>query len=243
MTDPKYPIEYFEVQVIFTDKLKTFLKSDLDFIYRNYTSFYRRITGNYSEVDDQISEIVTKYSGNGLVKRIYQLYLEKGINKETDHGEKFFGCFGFTYDQKSRKIILHMRPLNFEHLLAKENISKRIGEKRELFKYIEVNYPNAKYIVSASWITSLSAYQRLMPEAFFAGIKQLKYPDLKCRGDASWGQFLNSDFTPKTELIQNFKENVEKADTVEELFDSFPIPISLVLATYRKDLFQKFFGY
>lgn len=246
------PYEYFDAQVSFAKKISEITGKNLENCMFEYTDLYNSLTNKpYGEEEEKgnylslwkkyIATIQGITDSKEISDLTYELFLKQDYSREMiseNQGTNIFGCFKIDYsdyNQKRKQIRLHFSPTRLDILkndneerygdLSTKYISKRKDEFRDMIKYIHDNinlFKGAKYLKSHTWLQNIPNYQNLFPGKYSLEENRVK-KDNSFLG--LWGQFVKWDLTGNKEVYERFKENLEKANTLEECVNAFPYPV------------------
>jgi len=248
------PYEYFDAQVSFAKKVSEITGETLEESMFEYTDLYNSLTNKeYGEEEEKgiysplwrayMDEIRRVSTPKEISDITYKLFLEQEhskveISNEDSEETNTFGCFQINYGEYNKQreqIRLHFSPRRTD-LLKNENEEKygdlstkylpqRREEFRSMIKYIHENmnlFEGAKYLKSSTWLQNIPNYQSFFPSKYSLGENRVK-KEKNFLG--LWGQFVKWDLTGNKEVFNKFKENLEKANTLEECINAFPYPV------------------
>ena len=248
------PYEYFDAQVSFAKKVSEITGETLEESMFEYTDLYNSLTNKeYGEEEEKgiysplwrayMDEIRRLSTPKEISDITYKFILEQEhskveISNEDSEETNTFGCFQINYGEYNKQreqIRLHFSPRRTD-LLKNENEEKygdlstkylpqRREEFRSMIKYIHENmnlFEGAKYLKSSTWLQNIPNYQSFFPSKYSLGENRVK-KEKNFLG--LWGQFVKWDLTGNKEVFNKFKENLEKANTLEECINAFPYPV------------------
>lgn len=238
-----YSKDYFQLQLIFAQKISEITHQKMEDVLLQYASFYKTfgITGWDFDPNDRTwkrsLEEIDK--SNDILSTIYDFYLEQLKQKDGKNSGKFFGCFSYEYD-KARKIIsIHFRNTDNSTpgALSKDRIKARIDELTKMFRDVNKKHKNAKEVQGFSWLYNLESYKRLFPREY---TKNCKIVLNWFKSGALWGQFLDSAGELKKDLASNFINCISNKETIDGVEDCFPLKVLEPKAEIK--YFYKFYG-
>ncbi len=242
-TSPIYPEPFFEVQLIFAQKIANLSQQPLEQILLHFTAFYR-ILGLGGSLDP--TNAVWQAYIQGLRQAsekgdfTYQFYLQRyhAIPKFTD--DEHWGCFTYEHKPQLHTIHLHFsdQDMSSDGALSHRRIDARRSELRMMFQQIQQRHPDVVLVQGGSWLYNWESYRRLFPQAFGQSAKQDEIQYLPAR--AIWGQFLRRVWSIHQETMSLFLQRVSQLQRVEDYPQCFPY---LVLQTEAPiHLFYKFYA-
>ncbi|MBD3329492.1 hypothetical protein GF357_03295 [Candidatus Dojkabacteria bacterium] len=220
--------KYLEIQVLFALKVAEVKQIPRNEALLCYTSIRRHIgIKNWEGIRSNslwkkyIQTIQNLNDPREIVDKTYDFPCEfnPGTDSETD---EYFGCFKYTIEDE-HTIEVHFRNNEKEGIspLSKERKHIRLKELKRLFAHVKSKHPEIKYVWADTWLCNLDAWNRLFPEEFSHTLNESD-EDWYYGGASLWGQFRRYDGTLKEDLVQNFVESIGKAETMDELNNSFP---------------------
>ncbi len=248
------PFEYFDAQIIFAKKISDITEDSLEECMLNYTDLYNSITnkeygneevkGNFSPLWIEYTEKIKISSDLEEISNItYNLFLKQKhskikISEGKEKEKNSFGCFSMNYgdyNKERKQIKLHFTPSRKDLLkndyetkygdLSSFYLPQRKQEFREMVKYIHDNpklFEGAKHLKSSTWLQNRPNYQALFPRKYSSDGNRIRK---KNNFLGLWGQFVKWDLNGNTEVFKKFKNNLEKAQTLENAINSFPYPV------------------
>lgn len=225
-----YPLDYFTLQFQFASQWSRITGKSLARSLVDETSLYRRVIGkvhNQTNIDPAWDKIMEEMgeaqSPKEMADFLYQYYLHQ--NHENEEGtENQFGSFSFNYEESTKTIRVHFKNKSKAEKsdLAKEYVSERLAELKQMFEAISHRHPEAEWVLGHSWLYNLEAYKRLFPPAFVEKLESVPMGDSYFRTDAVWGQFIKKDGLVDSKKLTEFVSKIEEAKNVNELLQAFP---------------------
>lgn len=218
-----YSKEFFQLQLIFAEKISSITDTTLETALLEYTTLYRSFyipdwEFNSEHVVWQQFLKVFRESNNKL-DAIYDFYL---LHTRDEKSVKQFGCFAYDYSEERKQITMHLTGNDTANILAKENRKKRKEELRDMFGEIIEKYPETETVFGFSWLYNIDAYTRLFPQEYIQSLRLPKtLPPAYFRALALWGQFIDGAGEIRKEKAEKFLSCVESKSTLEEVLDCF----------------------
>jgi len=243
------PREFFIFQFRCATKIAEKTGEPLETVIHKYTPFLRQEMWEERESYDSAT-FGPLPTMEKIVDNAYENY--KKIVKDEPvpyHDGRRFGCFAFDYDEKSKTIFIHFSNAEFGQIgpLDKTKIEQRKIEMGDMLKSIRQDYPESKVVQGASWLYNMEAYRRLFPSEYSAGRKIDENVGSWKIGTKIWGQFLDSNYRLKQEVVDQFLSRIEEIPQgIEpdkfsgELLSALPNPPLKVHAPIDK--FYQFYG-
>lgn len=224
---PIYSKQFFELQLVFAQKIADVSQQPLDQVLLRFTAFYRVLGLDWSL--DPTNRVWQAYT-QGLqqtTKKVdftHQFYLQRypAIPKFTD-GEHW-GCFAYEYNPEIRAIHLHFsnQDASTYGSLSYHRIDARTSELRAMLQQIKQRHPDAALVQGGSWLYNWESYRRLFPPAFGQSAQKEKMFTLLGRN--IWGQFLRRNGSVRKETMSLFLERVSQLQRVKDYPQCFPYP-------------------
>ncbi len=223
----KYPERYFEVQLLFAQRVAEVARMPLAEAVLHYTALYR-ILGMPGAFDPEQPEWRAFIEGLREPDQhtiwAYQTYLARypSIPKFTDFPH--WGCFAYDYHPDRQAIRLHFsnQDTSAYGALSHARQAVRLAELRLMFQHIQGAHPEARWVKGGSWLYNWEAYRRLFPPAFGQSAR-VDSPHLQFR--ALWGQFLRYTWQVNEEVAADFLQRVQRLQTLENVADCFPYQV------------------
>lgn len=241
----KYAKSYFELQLLFAERVAGLLKWDLSDVLADYTTMRNVISLNGGNEDSTAWSAFCEELRNARNKLdfIYSAYVD-GCKRDTlvekQHPE--FGCFSFLYPWENTRLLrLHFgahRPLT-GGVLASRNRGKRHAELTSLFQYVKDRLPNAEGVRGNSWLHNIEAYRRLFPPEYYQNGIQCSVEE-ELPYEALWGQFVSTGWEVEKDIKAEFLERLERCRSVQECLECFPHRPMTVRCSI--DHFYRFYG-
>ena len=222
-----YPERYFEVQLLFAEKVADMAQLSLAETVLNYTACYKMlgIDGTFDAAQpDWQAFIQGLREPEQYTPWAYQTYLARYpiIPKFTD--SPCWGCFTYDYYAEQEMVRLHFSNQDDSAYgaLSHERRATRIAELRLMFQHIQAAHPEARWVHGGSWLYNWESYRRLFPPAFGQSAT-VEPPALQFRG--LWGQFLRHTWQVNEEMAADFLQRVQRLQTLEGIADCFPYQV------------------
>jgi hypothetical protein len=242
-SSPVYPKPFFELQLIFAQKIAGLSQQPSHQVLLRFSAFYRILGLDWSL--DPTNPFWQAYT-QGLklasekVDWTYQFYLQRypTIPKFTD--EEHWGRFAFDYHPETQAIKLHFsdQDRSISGPLSHQRVAIRKAELRTMFQQIQQRHPDATLVQGGSWLYNWESYKRLFPTAFERSAEIQRMPALY--GRAIWGQFLRRGWSIHQETMSLFLQRVSQLERVEDYPHCFPYPVLLTQAPIH--LFYEFYA-
>ncbi len=226
-TSPVYTKPFFELQLLFAQKIAAVSQQPLDQALLRFTAFYRIFGLDWSM--DPTNSVWQTYT-RGLqqaadnVDFTYQFYLQRypAIPKFTD--EEHWGCFTYEYNSEKRVIHFHFsnQDTSIYGPLSHQRIDVRKAELRAMFQHIKQRHSDAALVQGGSWLYNWEAYRRLFPPVF--GQSAQREQMFSLAGRNVWGQFLRRHGGVHQETRSLFLERLSQLQRVEDHPQCFPYP-------------------
>lgn len=224
-----YPERYFEVQLLFAQKIAEVAQIPLAEAVLNYTAFYKMlgIDGQFDTTQPDWQAFIQGLRGTAQdTEWVYHTYLARypRIPKFTD--SPHWGCFAYDYRPARLAIRLHFSNQDTSPYgaLSHERQAARLAELRAMFHHLRAEHLQAEWVIGGSWLYKREAYCRLFPPAF-AQSARVDEPHLQFR--ALWGQFLQHTWQVNEEVAADFLQRVQRLQTLEGFEDCFPYQVLL----------------
>ena len=218
-----YSKEFFQLQLIFAEKISSITDTTLETALLEYTTLYRSLQipdwdFNSEHVVWQQFLKVFRESPDKL-DAIYNFYLLRLCEEKK---VKQFGCFAYDYSEERKQITMHLTGNGTTNILAKENREKRKEELRNMFREIKEKYPEVETVFGFSWLYNIDAYTRLFPQEYIQSLRPPKtLPPAYYRALALWGQFIDGAGEIRKEKAERFLNCIKSKSTLEEALDCF----------------------
>jgi hypothetical protein len=242
-TSPVYSEPFFELQLVFAQKIADLSQQSLEQTLLHFSAFYR-ILGLGDRLDP--TNVIWQTYIQGLqqaaekVDFTHHFYLQRyhAIPKFTD--EEHWGCFAYDYNPVTRVIHPHFsdQDTSIYGPLSHQRIAIRKSELRMMFQQIQQRHPDAALVRGGSWLYNWEAYRRLFPQAFGQSAKRDEIQYLAAR--AIWGQFLRRGWSIHQETMSLFLQRVSQLERVEDYPQCFPYLVLKAEAPIR--LFYEFYA-
>lgn len=218
------PLELFRIQSAFASKASVILHIPLEEALLNYTTFYKRIGVEDWKHEPQNSKwqefIKEVENGAESAEAAYSMYMRTVADQGSRDRPRT--CFSYDYEDEEKTVSIHFRN-NFatkDSPLADSNIQIRQDELMNIFREVKEKYPEAEKVKGGSWLYSYDTYRRLFPPEYTKHLEEMK---VGYKGNAIWGQFLQSSGKMNIGREGQFLKAVESVATEKELFDAFPL--------------------
>jgi hypothetical protein len=236
----EYPFGYFDVQVQFAKKWAEIEGKPIGEVLFNKTALHRRLHGLGGPTSGWLKLMKRLDSDKDLdvSKEIFAEYCRDP--KSLYSPDLSHGSFGFDFDPDTKVIKIHFsNPKRGQSPFEPDKIDLRKREFKALLQNIVGQHPDAKQLISASWLRSKKGYQSLFPSDRNTEISLMK-PDMMLSGNSVWGQFIDASGNTNLNVYSNFIEAVTKSKTVEDLIRAFPYPA--MLASDPIEMYYRYYG-
>jgi hypothetical protein len=242
-TSPVYSQPFFELQLVFAQKIAALSLQPFDQVLLRFTALYRIFGLDWSL--NPANSVWQAYiqglqSASDIVNFTYQFYLQRypTVPKFTD--EEHWGCFTFDYNPEAQTVKLHFsdQDTSIYGPLSHQRIAFRKAELRMMFQHIQQRHPDATTVRGGSWLYNWESYKRLFPQTFGQSAQKQTLPGLY--GRAIWNQFLRRGWSIHQETMSLFLQRVSQLERVEEYPHCFPYPVLLTEAPIH--LFYTFYA-
>jgi hypothetical protein len=238
-----YPKLFFELQLIFAQKIADVSQQPLDQVLLHFTALYRILGLDWSL--DPTHTVWQTYT-QGLqfaaekVEFTHHFYRERypAIPKFTD--DEHWGCFAYEYHPERRAVHLHFsnQDTSIYGPLNHHRVDVRTSELRVMFQQIQQRHLNAALVQGGSWLYNWESYRRLFPPAFGQSAQKEKMSTLSGRN--IWGQFLRRNGSVHQKTLSLFLARVSQLKRIEDYPQCFPYPNVLTEAPIQ--LFYEFYA-
>lgn len=238
-----YSKDYFQLQLIFAQKISGITHQKMEDVLLQYTSFYKTfgIAGWDFDLNNRTWKKFSKkiIKSSDILSTVYDFYLEQLKLRNQKTGGEFFGCFSYEFDKTKKTISIHFRNADNPSpgALSKDRIEVRLDELTKTFRDIYKNHKDATKVLGFSWLYNLESYKRLFPPEY---TKNCKVVSNWFKSGSLWGQFLDSAGELKKELASDFVKCISEKETVKEIENCFPFKVLEPKAELK--YFYKFFG-
>ncbi len=233
--------DFFDLNLRFARKVATTGGMSFEDALLNYTHCYVRFTAARDFASDNP---VWRAFVDGLraaedaLDWTYAYYRELQAHAPSRLQGPQFGCFSYNRWQGGLiRLHFHNEEIGDEHPLSLERMPQRLAELRALFTHVREQAPDAPAVHGGTWLYNLKAYRRLFPPEYLASAVQGE-------GDygfmALWGQFLDRRGEVRPGPAAQFLERLNRAETLEQALDSFPLKALYVEADVA--VFHAFYG-
>ncbi len=223
-----YPKEYFYVQVCFARKFSEITGMMFEDSLLTKTGLHWRVGGASYKDNKKTEEWVQAFdphlNNEELTDKFFDVFIRRSDSFfDPKHNE--FGAFSYWYNPENQKVKLHYENLfkGEKSPLSIDFFDDRIADLKKMFSDIKAKCPMAVEVTGSSWLYQLPAYKRLFPKMFINNLRNVTYEEIIFSSDSLWGQFLDSKGNIKKDLEIQFVDSIEKASSLEELLDSFPL--------------------
>jgi hypothetical protein len=240
---PVYTEPFFELQLVFAQKIADLSQQPFHEVLLYFTAFYRIFGLDWSLNPDNLvwqAYVQGLQKANDQATYTYEFYLQRypAIPKFTD--DEHWGCFTFEYKPELKVIKLHFsnEDKSIYSPLSHQRVTMRKTELSTMFQQIQQRYPDAAQVQGGSWLYNWEAYKRLFPPVFGQSAQQQKKPGLA--GRAIWSQFLRRGWSIHEETVSLFLQRVSQLERVEDYPQCFPYPVLLTNAPIT--IFYEFYA-
>lgn len=225
------PIEFFDIQIKFAKKVSEVSCTPIQNALLNYTFLYRnffvpssRFIKTKKVWQDFLSEI-KEVDSKDLTNAAYEFSKKRMVQRNMLDRPLYSGKPCFIYELKDTDVYLHFN--NNEGAspgpLSKEKVAERTEELTDIFRGLKETHPEVRQVICYSWLVNLPAFMRLFPKEF-GEHKKIVRNDF--RSLDIWGQFLDSSYEMKTEMVEKFMLKLNAATSLRDLkniFDLYPV--------------------
>lgn len=238
-----YPKRFFELQLIFAQKVAQLSRQPLAETVLQYTGLYRLLGLDWSlDPTHPVWQAYLQETQRACMDadRTYQFYLQRyhEIPRFTDQAH--WGCFAYEYHADTQAIRLHFSSQDTSGYgaLSSHQRAVRIAELRAMFRHIQQAHPGATLVHGGSWLYHRESYRRLFPTSYGQSAQVVETPSFA--GRALWGQFLRGDWQVNEETTSLFLQHVGRLEEVERCVQCFPYPV--LKTAYPILAFYAFYG-
>ena len=240
---PVYSKPFFELQLIFAQKMADLSQQPFEQAVLESTAFYRilGLDWSFNPTHPVWQEYIQGFQqARDKVDFTYQFYLQRYDSIEKFSEEEHWGCFAYAYHPEHRMIHIHFsdEDRSIYGPLSRQRIDVRKAELRAMFQQILQRHPDVRVVQGGSWLYNWESYKRLFPQEFGQSAKKQARPGLS--GRAIWGQFLRRGWKIHEETMAVFLQRVGQLERVEEYGGCFPYAVLLTVAPV--ELFYEFYG-
>ncbi|MEI6462525.1 MAG: hypothetical protein WCO33_02545 [bacterium] len=217
-----FPKEYIELQFIFANKVVEILGISFLSALFEYTSMPVRVGVPFSDMKTSNNNWI-QFTNNIFTNKDIDIAYEYYVLVEKDNQEirEQHGFCSYDYLKSEYLVNLHFK--NNENpepgLLSDERMPARLKELKEMFSILKVEHPDAKEVMSSSWLFNIPKFNKLFPSEFFDNTF-IKW-DFHSLG--IWGQFIDKYGNIKTKMYEEFIEMIMNSNSIEELKEAFPL--------------------
>lgn len=237
-----YKQDLFNLEIEFAEQAAKLEPTSIDNALLKYTSFYGALFVPSQEKDPNQElwlSFLNYIKGGDLKTSAYEFY----INRTKERGR-----YAEKKEYSGKPCFIHMviHDQAYFHFnnnegaepgpLSKVSMPVRIQEIKDILKTIHEKNPEVTTMNGYSWLYNIPSYARLFPPAFIESGVQVK-------DDFSfniYGQFLNSSDEIKSDVANQFLENVHNSTTYDQLINAFPLYPIKVSAPI--EVFDEFYG-
>src|SRR5579875_309697 len=222
----QYPQGFFDLQIIFAQRIAQLLQQPYQETLRTHTALYRifgldwSLNPMHSRWQEYVQRLPSEYNTQQVSNWTYLFYLKnfEGLPKwETPR----WGCFSYEYLEEQQIIYLHFGNLDFSGYgpLSHQRKEARIADLRSMFTHIKHVHPQARNVQGHSWLYNREAYKRLFPPAYVQSARPGRQGLI---GRGLWGQFLRHGEQLNEELAARFLERVAQLEDAVNYTQCFP---------------------
>ncbi len=225
----EYPLEYFEAQVQFAGRWAEITGESFVDALATRTAVKRRL-----DVDnEQLGLIVS--SAEYLGSTIFDLYKSDEANL---YKPKERSMLGYDYRPQDGVVKIHFTNyLRGERPFDEAGMKERRREMERLLREVKATHPEARSLMSASWLRSTKKYVSLSPPDVDEPLSIMS-SDMKFGGNSLWGQFMDFRGNANQRVCDMFFQALRDAKTLEELLAAFPYPVRI-----SNDDIEKYYGF
>ena len=221
-----YPRRFFEINILFAQRIAEVSNQALDDALLNYTILYTRF--GLGRDFDPANPTWQEYLGGlhrakDLTEWTVRFYLARPAQADLPADQPDFGCFSYAVWPDNRiRLHFHNAETPENSPLSRHRIDVRLSELRQMFAYVKRHIENPTTVVGGSWLYNIEAYRRLFPPAFLATaqVSDADFPFL-----ALWGQFLDRNWQIKEDLAGQFLDCLKARCDLEGVKRCFPYPV------------------
>lgn len=184
------------------------------------------------EQENALAQLTKIDNADDAASLLYEIYKNKpqSLYSPPDHA----GAFGYDYYPETDTVKVHFKnPVRGENPF--EDLEERRADFKNMLQGIKADHPEAKKVVSASWIRSIKQYRDLFPPSIVE--QDMMSSDMFLRGDSTWGQLIDRNGFTNQKVYSAFTKGIESAQSVDDLIEAFPRKVSRVeddIDTYYK---------
>lgn len=231
ISEKVYPLGCFSAQVHFAYRWAKVTDTKFSDALLRKTALYRTITGDVLKPEDTPPDVVsealeniyTAHGIDGLTRTLYTVYAQQSHSNY--HPNHRFGAFDYDYNATDAVVKVHFEnPRRGENPLSPEKLIQRKEDLKNMFANIQTVHPEARTVVSASWIRSTRSYQELFPPDVYQST-DLMSSDMNFGGDSVWGQFIDRNGNVNLRVYDQFLQSLSNAQNTNDLVNSFPFRV------------------
>lgn len=186
-----------------------------------YTSAHARMfhhptRGIAEEWEDFVDELPD--TPEEIIDTVYEAYTDKEAGAEAISDLETFGCFSHQYKEARNTFVLHFGNNDPAGNLGQDRVEAREEDLCQLTASIAEQEHADAQVKMTSWLLSIDAFKRLLPEAFVAAIEDVEQDVAQDNG--LWGQFLDKEGRVKPELAEQLLTNLQSGEL--SVTDCFP---------------------
>ena len=203
------PKELFVLQVEFAYEVARQRGLPLHDALLRYTSAHARMFHHPAQgVADGWAVFVAELSEmpENIVDSIYDAYVAKEETSGVPADRETFGCFSHQYKEARNTFVLHFGNHDPAGNLGKDRREARLEDLRRLTESIAAQGRLDARVQMTSWLLSIDAFKRLLPEDFVSTIDSVEQDVAQDNG--LWGQFLDKEGKVKKELAEQLLTNL-----------------------------------
>lgn len=187
--------DYIGFQVEATQKLADLSGSTLTEMADKYATLFQDYRSN-------ITEQLENIEGKSIEQLTQEISAKEMLHASTQpltpyHEYGRFGCFSCHVHRQGEfagRIDIHFSNAEFDPVsgpLSQNKIGFRQHELRDMFQFIQSEYPEADRVHGNSWLYNIEAYQRLFPNEYLEHAQIDETSDSLSTG-RFWGQFADN---------------------------------------------------
>lgn len=218
--------EFLGTQFLFAQKASEILGITPKESLLKYTElcFLLKVEGLNKKMDTALMELLSVNEQLGVISKELIAFIGHYKTGENHIRKNVCGSMGVDLDERNRTVQWHTLPYPVDadkpSIFQKSEVPERRRELGEITRFVYDQYRDkVDTILSYSWLFNLDAATRFFPENFIKGGKIVRRG---YKGLATWGQFLDKSYKPKTDLVNKFRSNVANAKSKDSLFNAFP---------------------
>ncbi|MHC4952862.1 MAG: hypothetical protein ACYTGZ_03165 [Planctomycetota bacterium] len=233
--------EFFDLQVLFAEKVRDLSGLPLERALFEYTNLYVRFgLGRHFDSDHEGWQAYLGGLRDGADVRewTYRFYLRDPEATTAPPVTATFGSFAYALTEANH-VRLHFRDSETDghSPLAVARSARRRAELTALFRHLKRNVCEDIPVVGVSWLYNLDAYRRLFPPAYASSARVVVG---KFRSMPLWGQFLDRRGEVKDSVKHPFLTSLAQQSSLARVHECFPLQVLTTRAPASE--FYDFYG-